>query len=112
MIYYLINLCGLRMRDNYNKRYYQKNKHKWKKYNNKRILDHYIVYYLPEHHYCGVTNSPIRRFSQHRADGNTTDNFRVLACADTLLEARAIEMEFHLMGMNGDYIMTQENRKL
>ena len=73
-----------------------------KKYNKTKKLDHYLVYYLPEENYCGVTNNPHFRMSKHKTDGNDTNNWRVLATAKTRQEALTIENKYHTeLGMNG-----------
>lgn len=38
----------------------------------------YYVYYLPQEHYCGITNSLVSRMIDHRKKGKNTDNYRVL----------------------------------
>jgi hypothetical protein len=39
---------------------------------------YYYVYYLPEEHYCGITNSLVNRMIDHRKKGKNTDNYRIL----------------------------------
>ena len=84
---------------------YKKRKSEYNKerYEN-NTLDHYIVYYLPKENYCGVTNNPRKRMSTHKAEGNDTNNWRVLATAKTREEALTIENKYHKeLGMNGGY---------
>ena len=85
------------------KKYYAKHKGKHQKtHYEATMLDHHIIYYLPEEHYCGVTSNPARRMATHRYHGNNIEGWRVLACYDTLLEARHHENLFHsVLGMEG-----------
>ena len=92
------------------KDWWEKNKHKRRtpEYRAKKRAqyrsyqeDHYVVYYIPREHYCGITIQPKARMTRHRTDGFDTTGWRVLACADTREEALILEAEFHLMGMNG-----------
>jgi len=72
--------------------------------NNSTKIDHYLVYYLPEENYCGITNNPPRRMSRHKFVGNDTNNWRVLATAKTREEALITENKYHKeLGMNGGY---------
>ena len=52
--------------------------------------EYYTVYYIPEKHYCGITNRPKRRVKEHGAD-----NFKVLQICKTKQEARHYENLFH-----------------
>ena len=73
-----------------------------KKYYKSKTLDHYIVYYLPEENYCGVTNNPTNRMNRHKTQGNNPTGWRVLATTETLEEALTIEKKYHTeLGMNG-----------
>ena len=73
-----------------------------KKYYESFKLDHYIVYYLPEVNYCGVTNNTNYRMKLHKSHGNNTNNWRVLATTKTRQEALTIENKYHTeLGMNG-----------
>ena len=90
----------------YKKEYYLKNKEKCNALNKKNYeknkLDHYIVYYLPEVNYCGVTNSPAKRMDCHKYYGNDTTGWKVLATTETKKEALEIESKYHSeKGMNG-----------
>ena len=90
------------------KNYYKKNKEKVKEYRKEYYesnkLDHYIVYYLPEINYCGVTNNPTNRMNRHKTQGNNPTGWKVLATAKTIDEALEIESKYHNeMGMEGAY---------
>ena len=65
-------------------------------------LNHYVVYYLPEEHYCGHTNKwPHRRYA-HKCAGKNTDGARVLFTTKTKTEAIYYEALFcSVLGLNG-----------
>ena len=90
----------------YAKKYYEANQEeliaKAKKYHKSKILPYYIIYGLPNHFYCGVTNNPKFRMAKHRsAEKRTTHNYFIMATAETRDEALEIEAEFHDAGWNG-----------
>ena len=64
-------------------------------------LDHYIVYYLPEEHYCGITENPHKRMILHRSRGLDTEGWRVLYASEDLADARNHENLFHSILMVG-----------
>ena len=73
-----------------------------KKLHNKTLLDYYVVYYIPDEHYCGITNNPKKRMIVHKSKGMNVEGWRVLSCHDTLIEARHQENLFHsVLGMEG-----------
>ena len=75
---------------------YKKAHHEAKK------LPYYIVYGLPNHFYCGITNQPEPRMSAHRSEHKrTTHNYFIMATAETRDEALEIEAEFHDAGWDG-----------
>lgn len=62
----------------------------------------YYVYYLPEHHYCGVTGCLVRRMIDHRKHGRNTENWRVLYASKSKKDAAIHEALFHSwLGMEG-----------
>tara|TARA_R110002167_G_scaffold117955_3_gene294209 strand:+ start:3347 stop:3694 length:348 start_codon:yes stop_codon:yes gene_type:complete len=69
----------------------------------KRFKDgHYSVYYLPEHHYVGMTNSVRLRMIEHRSKNNRlTDNYEVIAVFKEAVEAHLFETRLHALGYNG-----------
>tara|TARA_R110000796_G_scaffold32050_1_gene84311 strand:- start:20 stop:520 length:501 start_codon:yes stop_codon:yes gene_type:complete len=88
------------------RKWYQNNKEKAaehrKKYYESLKLDHYIVYYLPEENYCGVTQNPTKRMLKHKSRGNNPTGWKVLATTKTRQEALTIERKYHTeLGMNG-----------
>lgn len=65
-------------------------------------LDYWIVYYLPNEHYVGITNQPKQRMADHKCHGNrNTEDWIVLYCTEDKYNARIIENRFHDMGFNG-----------
>ena len=58
-------------------------------------IDHYIVYYLPEEHYVGITNHPKDRMSNHRRGGKNINGWRVLYATECRTDARHHENLFH-----------------
>lgn len=47
----------------------------------------YYVYYLPQEHYCGITNSLISRMIDHRKKGKNTNDYRVLYSSENKKDA-------------------------
>ena len=63
--------------------------------------NHY-VYYLPEPHYCGVTDNLEKRISIHKARGKNVEGWRVLYSSPNKSEAYHHEAMFQgVLGMNG-----------
>ena len=58
-------------------------------------LDHYIVYYIPSHHYVGVTNEPISRMHYHKRTGKNVEQMRVLYATECRIKAKYHEAMFH-----------------
>ena len=76
-----------------------------KEYHKSKTLPYYIVYGLPNHFYCGITNQPEYRMRKHQsAEKRTTHNYFIMATAETKAEALEIEAEFHDAGWNGSAI--------
>ena len=108
-------------KDAYDKAYYQANKEKVSAYqkayyqaNREKTIAKAsaqmaankhdpVVYYLPEHHYVGVTNCLYNRLNNHRSHHNRiTKGYEVLYTAKDAVEARAVERYMHYeMGYNG-----------
>ena len=72
-----------------------------KRYKDSLTLDYYIVYALPNEHYCGVTNQPTLRMRYHNTRGKSTDDWFILDVCHSLAHARLIEREHHNNGWNG-----------
>ena len=64
-----------------------------------------VVYYLPQHHYVGVTDCLYNRLSNHRSFYNrVTEGYEIIYTAKDITEARAVERYMHYeMGYNGRY---------
>ena len=64
-----------------------------------------VVYYLPEHHYVGVTDCLYNRLSNHRSFYNrVTEGYEIIYTAKDVTEARAVERYMHYeMGYNGKH---------
>jgi hypothetical protein len=67
----------------------------------KRETGGFAVYYLPEHHYIGMTNSLYRRMEQHRKHGRITEGYEVVGTYSTAIEAHLVETQLHFMGYIG-----------
>ena len=65
-------------------------------------LGYYMVYYLPEEHYIGITNQPKQRMADHKHHGGrNTEGWRVMYCTESKYEARLVENRYHDLGFNG-----------
>jgi len=64
-----------------------------------------VVYYLPEHHYIGVTDCLYTRLRNHRNNNNRLiGDCEIIYTAKDMTEARAVERYMHYeMGYNGRY---------
>ena len=87
--------------------YYEANRESFrirdKKHRNDCVDDFYTLYYLPEHHYIGVTNQPKTRARSHRASGRVTKGFEVVAIFETKREALDAEFYLHNIGYFGKH---------
>jgi hypothetical protein len=62
----------------------------------------YAVYYLPEHHYVGMTNNIDNRMMLHRSHNKRiTDGYEIIGVYSTAIEAHLVETTLHLMGYYG-----------
>lgn len=79
----------------------------------KRVNDgHFSVYYLPEHHYVGMTNSIKNRMIEHRSKNNRfTDGYEIIATFDKAVDAHLMETKLHTMGYYGFYYKTFDKKK-
>ena len=65
-------------------------------------LNYYLVYYLPEEHYVGITSNPWSRMRKHKNGGRNISKWRVLYSCKTKKEAGYIEAMFQsVLGING-----------
>ena len=69
----------------------------------KRFKDgHYSVYYLPEHHYVGMTNSIRSRMQEHRSKHKRiTDGYEIIGTYERAVDAHVTEAILHSMGYYG-----------
>ena len=92
----------------YNKAHYQANREekiiKSKAYKDSKKHEP-VVYYLPEHHYVGITNCLYTRLMNHRSHYNrVTEDHEIIYTAKDMIEAKAVERYMHYeMGYNGRY---------
>ncbi len=72
----------------------------------KDSLDGYFsVYYLPEEHYVGMTNSLQKRLGVHKRSGRTTEGFEVVGKFKRAIDAHLLETMLHsrdYLGFGGD----------
>jgi len=65
---------------------------------------HYTVYYLPEHHYVGMTNALKNRLQEHRSKNNRiTDGYEIIGTYERAVDAHLLETKLHAMGYFGFY---------
>ena len=84
-----------------------------KEYFESKKLPYFIIYGLPNHFYCGITNQPYQRMAAHRSHfGRTTHNYFIMATAETRDEALEIEAEFHDAGWHGRNTGKLKNRAI
>lgn len=72
-------------------------------FKHKRFKDgHYSVYYLPEHHYVGMTNSMRARMQEHRSKHKRiTDGYEIIGTYERAVDAHVTESMLHSMGYYG-----------
>ena len=91
----------------YKAKYYEANKEAYRlrseKHINDCVNDFHTLYYLPEHHYIGITNQPRTRIRGHRAKGRITEDFEVVAIFETKREALDAEFYLHNIGYFGKH---------
>lgn len=61
----------------------------------------YAVYYLPEEHYVGFTNSIRSRMNDHKKRGKCIDGYEILCICESPIDAHLYETMFHQRGYNG-----------
>ena len=72
------------------------------KLNRKKINNIYYLYYLPEEHYIGITNSLKRRMSVHRTQKNKiTEGWEIIAEYTDPKLCALHEALMHYIGYNG-----------
>lgn len=58
------------------------------------------LYYIPEHHYIGITNDITKRMIHHRMD-KVVDGFEILGRFERRVDAHYMETLFHMRGYQG-----------
>ena len=61
----------------------------------------YYVYYIPEHHYIGITNNVNERMTKHRSEGKVTDGYETLCSFERKVDAAWLEIMFQQRGYLG-----------
>ena len=61
----------------------------------------YHVYYLPEHHYVGMTSSIKRRMRQHKESGKIVYGYEIILSCSNPIQAHLYETILHAIGYNG-----------
>ena len=65
---------------------------------------YYSVYYLPEHHYIGMTNCVKARMQEHRNKNNRfTENYEIIGTYRKAVDAHLVETIMHSIGYRGFY---------
>lgn len=73
---------------------------------------HYTVYYLPEHHYVGMTNAVKTRMEEHRSKHNRiTEGYEIIATFERAVDAHLFETKLHAMGYEGFYYKNRNKHK-
>lgn len=65
-------------------------------------LDYYLLYYIPSHHYVGITNEPESRFLYHKRTGKNIEDIKILYTCESRKEIKYMEAMFHsVLAMEG-----------
>ena len=81
----------------------QKQKHRDsnKRWRQTKKTSCFSVYYLPEEHYVGITNSLYLRMKDHNDHGKITEGYVEIARFERKVDAAWFEILFHKRGYNG-----------
>ena len=71
---------------------------------------YYTVYYLPEHHYVGMTNYLKRRMKEHKQKGKIIEGYEVVGRYNTAIQAHLYETMLHAMGYEGFTYGNEQSR--
>tara|TARA_R110000822_G_C14953757_1_gene455305 strand:+ start:153 stop:533 length:381 start_codon:yes stop_codon:yes gene_type:complete len=79
-----------------------------REYQSSQTDDFYTLYYLPEHHYVGITTKPRIRMQKHRNEKNRiTKGYETIATFNSKREALDAERYMHknlgYLGINKNY---------
>ena len=67
-----------------------------------KLWNKYIVYYLPNHRYVGMTMNIRRRINQHiTKEGRDVDGYKILIATKSKRMAHLVETFLHIIGFNG-----------
>jgi hypothetical protein len=65
-------------------------------------LDYYLLYYIPSHHYIGITNEPESRFNYHKRTGKEIEDIKILYTCESRKEIKYMEAMFQsVLAMEG-----------
>ena len=59
------------------------------------------VYYIPEHHYVGITDNIVNRMRMHKKNNFITEDYEIIANFERRVDAHYLETLFHMRGYNG-----------
>jgi hypothetical protein len=65
-------------------------------------LDYYLLYYIPSHHYIGITNEPTSRFNYHKRTGKEIEDIKILYTCESRKDIKYMEAMFQsVLAMEG-----------
>lgn len=74
---------------------------------------YYTVYYLPEHHYVGMTNALKNRLQEHRSkNGRITEGYEIIGTYERAVDAHLAETILHSIGYYGFYYKGNKKKKM
>ena len=59
------------------------------------------VYYIPEHHYVGITDNVVNRMRVHKNNDFITEDYEIIANFERRVDAHYLETLLHMRGYNG-----------
>lgn len=81
-----------------------------KKFKASKIDGFHYVYYLPEEHYVGVTNSMFNRMENHKyLRKRYVDNVEIVYKTPNRKEAELVELKLHSLGYEGEHEIRSKN---
>jgi len=98
-------IADIELRRSKAREYHHKNKEllsiKKKAYRESLKDEFYTMYYIPQHHYIGITNQPIIRLRNHSTVGRIITDWEVISTFKTKREALDAEKYMHSIGYCG-----------
>ena len=68
----------------------------------RRKLDHYVLYYLVNDHYCGITNALSDRLASHKKKGRDVSDVKILATSKDRVTIKHYEAMYQgYLGIGG-----------